>query len=204
MCSDYDFLFQAIYHAVKVWKVDIIVMSFSFEDDEPEIDPALHYAAGKRVLLFAAASNNRANRDNSIGYPARAEDLVFCINSSNGQDERSRFSPHARAGRLNFSVVGECLKAAWPPDKCGEDEQHYRVLSGTSCATPVAAGIAALVLEFSRRDDIDPPIINKEDLRSRAGMKQVIYQCMTDQIRQGDRYNYIKPLKLFGQKAATV
>ena len=177
-------------------------MSFTFEEDQPEIEPVLEYATSKGVLLFAAASNNRANENNPIGYPARVRSRVFCINSSDGQGTKSRFSPRGQADRDNFSVVGEGLMAAWPLAK--NNKERLKVMSGTSCGTPIAAGIAALILEFARQEFFDQlghiinPIPNAASLKRVAGMRKVLL-CMTDGLTNG-LYNYIRPRKLFCQE----
>ncbi|KAH8891429.1 subtilisin-like protein [Thozetella sp. PMI_491] len=192
---------KAIRHAVEVWEVDMIVMAFAFEEDESEIERALELATSRQVLMFAAASNFRANADDPVGFPARAHDFVFCVNSSDAQDKKSNFSPHAVRGRFNFSAVGEGVKAAWPAQLCRDHPDNpYMTLDGTSSATAIAAGISALVLEFSRRTDLEREINRVQDLHTTAGMRNVLFRCMSDGITDGSRYNYLKPGKLFRQE----
>jgi hypothetical protein len=144
--------------------------------------------------VFAAASNNKANEENPIGYPARVKEYVVCINSSSGQDVRSSFSPHGQVGRENFSTVGESVEAAWPLEL--NNGQNLKRRSGTSCATPIAAGIAALILEYSRQIGF-PKIQHSQRLKQLPGMKKVLFECMT--ARNTDRtYNYLKPWTFLG------
>lgn len=164
-------------------------MSFAFEDDIPEIQKAIRHANSQNVLVFAAASNNNGNRTNPIGFPARVRDLVICINSSSSQNHKSVFSPPGADWRRNFSVVGEGLEAAWALT------QGLIVRNGTSCATPIGAGIAALVIEYSRQK-LSPRIERGNDLFTIAGMNKVLFECMTER-RTGSEYNYIKPWMLF-------
>lgn len=175
--------------AVDVCKVNIISMSFAFEDDIPEIQSAIRHATSQNVLVFAAASNNNGNRTNPIGFPARVREHVICINSSSSQNHKSNFSPSGAEWRRNFSVVGEGLEAAWAPT------QGLMVRCGTSCATPIGAGIAALVIEYSRQK-LSPRIEQADDLFTIAGMNKVLFECMTER-RTGSEYNYIKPWMLF-------
>ncbi|KAJ5726293.1 uncharacterized protein N7483_007650 [Penicillium malachiteum] len=44
-------------------------------------------------------------------------------------------------------VLGESVRSAWPQKLQDEGE---KVMDGTSCATPIAAGIAALVLDYAK------------------------------------------------------
>lgn len=164
-------------------------MSFAFPEIDPEIQEAIEHAAAKKVLMFSAASNNRANEENPIGYPARVKECVICVNSSTGQDKQSSFSPNGATSRDNFSALGEGLQAAWPASPEGLSRQK-----GTSCATPLAAGIAALVLDYSRQNSF-PEIKNKENLKRLAGMRKVMFEYMTDRNTNGT-YNYLRPWSL--------
>ena len=73
--------------------------------------------------------------------------------------------------------------------------------SGTSCATPIAAGVAAVVLEIaglylSRQDEI--PLEDKaswQDLRSKGGMC-LAFQKMA---RSRDGYDYVRPWRFMGR-----
>lgn len=153
--------------------------------------------------MFAAASNNRHNKKNPIGYPAKSKEHVICVNSTNGRYKRSEFSPKAQSYRMNFSVVGERVEAAWPvPPGCIEETQKRQ--NGTSCATPIAAGIAALVLEYAVQVQSQPKtdiwIQNVEALRRCAGISKVMYKCMTRDNKFGS-YKNIKPWLLFDPHA---
>ncbi|KAF8847589.1 subtilisin-like protein [Acephala macrosclerotiorum] len=190
---------KAIHHAIDIWDVDIISMSFSFHEEELKIRQALEFVASrtnKPVLLFAAASNNRGLLRHRIGYPARDTDHVICVNSSKAPDRKSDFSPAGLSGRPNISVVGEDVEAAWPLHL--NNGKEVRRMRGTSCATPIAAGIAALILEFSRKDAPEVEILSERVayLKQTSGMRSVLKRCMTD--NHGDeRYNFLRPWVLF-------
>ncbi|KAJ6447116.1 subtilase family domain-containing protein [Purpureocillium lavendulum] len=195
---------QAIYHAIEIWDVDIISMSFAFEEEEADIKEALRNAkskaSDKNALMFAAASNNRALRINPVGYPARAINRVICVNSSTVHDRPSDFSPEGQPGQPNLSAVGENVEAAWPVSGDAGDETTRKRMSGTSCATPIVAGIAAMVLDFAKKDgpelrslrDWD---VKKGELWETLGMISVLKRCMT--AGKDDRsYNFLKPWRL--------
>lgn len=195
---------QAIFHAIETWDVDIISMSFAFEQEEVAIKEALYHAKSrvsqKNVLMFAAASNNRSLRVEPIGYPARAMDRVICVNSSTVDMKRSSFSPKGIPGQPNLSVVGENVDAAWPLFGAGETQATRRRMSGTSCATPIVAGIAAMTLDFAKKDLPELRCLPKWDvtkgqLWDTYGMRAVLKKCMTDETRD-ESYSFIKPWRL--------
>ncbi|KAK3176017.1 hypothetical protein OEA41_007339 [Lepraria neglecta] len=51
---------DAITYAAKEWEVDIITMSFGFEQSIPIIEDAIKIAESKKIVIFAAASNTAA------------------------------------------------------------------------------------------------------------------------------------------------
>ncbi|EAQ84991.1 hypothetical protein CHGG_09005 [Chaetomium globosum CBS 148.51] len=77
---------KAVDHAVAVWQVDIISMSFGVlderEDGCDELRAALLRAHAAKVLMFAAASNT-GGVDPAPAFPARLSN-VFCIYSGRG------------------------------------------------------------------------------------------------------------------------
>lgn len=181
-------------------------MSFAFEDEEPEIKEALNNTSN-RVLMFAAASNNRALRREPIGYPARVSDRVICVNSSTINDERSNFSPKGIPGHLNFSVVGENVKAAWALNK--NNGETMRSMNGTSMATPIMAGIAAMLLDFSKKDwgslgNMRDWNKHKTELWETVGMKSVFKRCMIDNVKMDGSYNFLKPWLLLAKEPEAI
>jgi hypothetical protein len=137
---------QAIRHAVDNWEVDIIVMSFGFGARNETLYRAIKYAAYKEVLMFAAASNDGKNRPGGVAWPAK-EPGVICVHSGDGYGTPSRFTPSPKEN-MKIMVLGECVSSAWP-QKLKELGNHKH-MSGTSCAAPIAAGIAAVVLDYAR------------------------------------------------------
>ncbi|KAL0936356.1 subtilisin-like protease [Colletotrichum truncatum] len=137
---------EALRHAVDIWAVDIVVMSFGFGSRNDHLCEEIQKAAGKGVLMFAAASNGGKNRQDGISWPAREENVI-CVHSADGLGNRSAFTPSPR-DNMRIMVLGECINSAWP-EKLSSPNNHKH-MSGTSCAAPIAAGIAATVLDYSR------------------------------------------------------
>jgi hypothetical protein len=138
--------YQAIRYAVDEWKVDMIVMSFGFGEEHQLLDDAIQHAAYKKVLMFAAASNDGKNRPGGVAWPAH-DDSVICVHSGDGGGNPSKFTPEARDG-MRVMVLGECVNSASPPHLKHLGDHH--LMSGTSCAAPIAAGIAALILDYAK------------------------------------------------------
>jgi subtilisin family serine protease len=138
-------------HAVDVWNVDVISMSFGFPSREVDgyehLEQSMRHAVNKDVLLFAAASNNGANTKRA--YPARPD--VICIHSTNANGAPSDFNPRPLQGD-NLATIGEAVESAWPVHLCdqGMNELCVARKSGTSFATPIASGIAAFLLQYAR------------------------------------------------------
>jgi hypothetical protein len=147
-------------------------MSFGFPELDPIIDIALTHAAAKNTILLAAASNS-GNR-HSISWPARAEQVI-CIHSLHGNGDHSSYTPNSRP--QDYGILGQAVSSYWPP--------HFNagmsvLRSGTSCAAPIAAGVAAIVLEYAQQklplyaragSKVDEHVIRR--LRSNAGMRKI-------------------------------
>ena len=84
------------------------------------------------------------------------------------------------------------MESAWP----GKDEEgnpNFRRKWGTSFATPIAAGVAALMIEFTRQKIDNQDML--EMLGTCGGMKKVLR--LMSETRSG--YRYITPWSLSSQ-----
>ncbi|KAK3896449.1 peptidase S8/S53 domain-containing protein, partial [Staphylotrichum tortipilum] len=146
---------KAIDHAVVEWQVDVISISFGFPDETEqgcdELRAAVHRAHAAGVLLFAAASNVGAH--GIPAFPAR-QTGVFCIYAGDGKGNSSRTCPTASRYDVNFLTLGEGVDSAWPKYLAPGSSQFLwtKRKSGTSFATPIAAGLAATFLLYARQN----------------------------------------------------
>jgi hypothetical protein len=101
------------------------------------------------VLIFASASNTGANFP--ITFPANLQG-VFCIGSANGLGAQSTFSPPIK-GDEKYSAPGEAILGACPKspfNRPGYDPKTQTIRRHrTSTSTPIAAGIAALFIDYT-------------------------------------------------------
>ncbi|KAH6716524.1 peptidase S8/S53 domain-containing protein [Leptodontidium sp. MPI-SDFR-AT-0119] len=182
---------DAIDHATKVWKVDIIIMSFGFDSPVPIIRHALQRAvritdattpSRTSTLIFAATRNDGANKD--VAWPARANEVIG-ISSTDGNGTRSSFNPADDHSSTIFYALGEAVEVICPPHM-GHKNNKTR-LSGTSFANPIAAGLAANILGYiqifsgketckAKETDIREIL---EVLKSKDGMKAVLQHRMS-------------------------
>jgi hypothetical protein len=175
------------------------VMSFGFLREDERIRVAIQNAYAQGVIMFAAASNRGSLEGvRRIAFPARMNQIIS-INSSDGFGSKSRFSPSPRDNDDNFSIVGEAVEVAWPISLL---EGGIRLTSGTSIATPIAAGVAALVLEYvSQRgpEDMEEshPIANVGRLWHYDGMRAILTSMSGGSTIDG--YHWIQPWNVFAK-----
>jgi hypothetical protein len=136
---------QAVKHAIHERKVDILSLSFGFDHQVDEIGTALADKAGREVLIFAAAGNQGTNDQGS--WPARLATTV-AVYAADGDGTPYRKNPKIPSGDPGYAVLGVAVKT-----KTLNDESC--LLSGTSIATPIAAGLAGNLIRFMRQRRTD-------------------------------------------------
>ena len=130
----------------------VINMSFgkSYSPEKKWVDDAVEYAEKKGVLLVHAAGNDAKNLDTTYNYPSPA--LLNNKRPNNWITVGASGDPLAGGLTASFSNYGrEEVDVFAPGVKIyatvpGGDK--YQNLQGTSMASPVVAGLAALLLEY--------------------------------------------------------
>lgn len=133
----------------------VINMSFGkgYSPEKKWVDEAVSYAESKGVLLVHAAGNDAKNIDTNYNYPnpvfvadsKRAGNWITVgASGPNNESGNSLTADFSNFGKNEVDVFAPGVKiyATVPGGNT------YRDLQGTSMASPVVAGLAALILEY--------------------------------------------------------
>jgi len=132
----------------------VINMSFGkgYKFDKKTVDKAVKYAERKGVLLVHAAGNSNLNTDEESNYPNKYKKdkrnkkpfsnwiEVGALSWKKGVDAPATFSNYG-AKNVDVFAPGVDIYATVPGSE-------YEALSGTSMASPVTAGVAALIWSY--------------------------------------------------------
>ena len=131
---------------------EVISMSFgkAFSPQKNWVDDAVKYAESKGVLLVHAAGNDAENVDSAQNFPnpvyhdnSGVASNFITVGASGDSTNGGFTASFSNYGKKSVDVFapGVNIYSTLPNDKFGN-------FSGTSMATPVVAGVAALILEY--------------------------------------------------------
>ncbi|KLU90810.1 hypothetical protein MAPG_10661 [Magnaporthiopsis poae ATCC 64411] len=187
---------KAIRHAVDVWDVDIISISFGFSRQKRRIKTAINDAvaiernSGGGSVLFFAAANNEGLNEREL-FPA-SDPNVIAVRGTNEWGEfvrRYNPDPHdSKADLVRFGTLGENI----PYDLL----DRHAVKSGCSFATPIFAGLVADVLQcfdyVCEREQL------RRHLRTKEGLVALLkLDCLTQIVNRTERWHYLAPWDFF-------
>jgi len=134
----------------------VINMSFGkgYSWDKKAVDKAVRYACKKDVLLVHAAGNDGKNNDTSDNFPNDSYEKkklfgskvaknwmeVGALNWKQGEDSAAPFSNYGK-DQVDVFAPGMAIYSTTP-------ENTYEFQQGTSMASPVVAGVAALLRSY--------------------------------------------------------
>ncbi|MBI2608879.1 MAG: S8 family serine peptidase [Deltaproteobacteria bacterium] len=155
---------------------------------------AITYAQNKGVLFVAAAGNETLDNDQIPMMPASYDvDGILSVAATTPADTLASFS---NVGKTSVDVgapgTNIISTISWNPERKG-----YEAMSGTSMATPVVAGVAALA------KSLKPDLTNRElkELIMKTGDELRSLQEMTVSGRRVNALNLVKEIKKLLQPA---
>ena len=131
----------------------VINMSFGDYRISPVLYDAILYAYSRGCILVAAAGNEGGSDEHIILYPARFNEVI-CVSNTDRYDHLVGSSSYGAS--VDIAAPGNAILSTYIGDN--PNEHTYKLLSGTSMASPHIAAAAALLLS-------ENPILNNEEIR---------------------------------------
>jgi cell wall-associated protease len=136
----------AVDHGAKV-----VNMSFGkkISPHKEWVDAAIKYAAAKDVLLIQASGNDNQNVDDKPEFPndsfldGTTSDNLISVDASAWKEDTVLAASFTNYGVKNTDVFAPGVKVT-----SIDEDAEFNTADGTSFASPITAGIAALILEY--------------------------------------------------------
>lgn len=132
---------------------DVISMSLGSSVSSPQIHEAVKDAVAAGVFIIAAAGNEGPSLD-TVGYPGAYPETV-AVGAISQNRKIASFS--SRGNMVDIVAPGDKILSTYPP-------RGLATLSGTSMATPLVAGVVALMLSKHKSFGGVSPIKTQKDL----------------------------------------
>jgi hypothetical protein len=143
-------------------------------DNAPVISNAISSALAHRdqkVLVFAAASNMGGSKHEL--FPAK-HPTVFSVRGANTKGKHEDFNPSLpKHGENVFATLGVQV----PARNLGDSKPLYSPKSGTSVATAIMAGLAAIIVGYI---NIHGTNGSWDSIRTFQGFQSLLYKLSTE------------------------
>lgn len=139
-----EIIAKGIVYAAEVG-ADIINVSIDFDVHDKAIQDAINYAKNKGSFVVVAAGNTNSNCDL---YSPAGDTGAYAVASINTSYKKSDFSSYGNS--VQVAAPGEDILTT-------ELQGQYDLESGTSMATPIVSGIAAMIK--AERPELGPDAI---------------------------------------------
>lgn len=116
-------------------QVHVINMSFASDEYDPAYHAQIKAAYEQNITLVCAAGNSGSLPGDTIGFPAKFEE---CISVTAVDITKQHAAYSSRGRRADIAAAGTNILSCYPGGK-------FARLSGTSMATPIISGAAALL-----------------------------------------------------------
>jgi len=130
-------------------KVDVINMSLGFEGT---VTPALREVIQRAIdnnIIVVCSAGNEGPKSNSLTAPAKITDLI-AVGATDYTNSIADFS--SKGSQLDIVAPGVNILGCY-----NTSENSLAYMSGTSMAAPFISGVAALFLEYTQRENKQPP-----------------------------------------------
>lgn len=169
----------AIMRAVDNFGVDVINMSLGVAAGHGTfraLETACNYAVNQGVTVIAAAGNENSG----VGQPA-CYDSVISVAAVDSQKRRAWFSN--QGPELDFAAPGVQVYSTYLNNR-------YAKLDGTSMASPMLAGIAALIIADAKQDS--------DEILTPAEVRAKLRKIAFDIGPEGDDESFGAGIPIFG------
>ena len=149
--GNYEYIISGIKKAIEL-KADIINMSLGAPfQPPPQMKWALKEAYDAGIIIVAAAGNDGG----PVNFPAKYDEVI-AVAAVDRNGKLANFSSHGP--EIAISAPGVGIYSTFL-------NNQYAVLNGTSQASPLVAGICALILSWSRSNpDVTKHIHNTQEM----------------------------------------
>jgi subtilisin family serine protease len=156
--------------------VRVISASWGSTQKSRALDDVIQKAYQEGILFVAASGNSSTNNDRSPHYPSSYNNVIS-VAALDRNDQLASFSNYGPKS-VQIAAPGKDILSTW----LGDDYEEH---SGTSMATPVVAGVAALVVA-------NQPRISVNDLREKLLASVDKLEALKGRVTTGGRINAAK------------